>query len=246
LITNGGVFTEKDRPMLSGFSSKKLVGLLSQQLTANQGPGDEEEDDDEGETKSKGKQRTVNAKDFDDTEEAPVTNADPNLLDAIPDLSKVEGQIITEGVVVNGVKKFRITVNGKPYKAPEPVINCGKPVTKEEWLKTAPTEIRTMVENTIAREKAEKDALIETIVANERNAYSKEQLATKDVGELQIIGKMLGDTNTQTQAAPNYSGAAAPTGNRLSDKDQEDILELPTMNWSNEEDAPKKGKKQLA
>ena len=122
----------------------------------------------------------------------------------------------------------------KPPKAKEgeetpPVANKKeepKPKTTEEYLKELPVEIQTVVNRSLAKEKAERDKLVEAITANKRNKLTKDQLNRMDTEQLEAIAALA------VEVKPNYTGAAAPAANaREDDDDVNDVLPLPTINW---------------
>lgn len=117
-------------------------------------------------------------------------------------------------------------------KKEETVVNKeekSKPQTTDEWLRVAPPEVQSVVRNAMAAEKRQKDALVEQITANERNKFTKEHLMMKDVQELEAIAAL---AETQKPSSPPlYIGAAGGTTNK-GKTDEEELLPLPTINWS--------------
>lgn len=116
-----------------------------------------------------------------------------------------------------------------------------KQLTANEWLKTAPPEVRSVVQNAMANEARQKKQLIDVIVANERNNFTPEFLVTKDVQELQAIAALAGPVGNQQNDGrflPDFSGAASPIVNQgqrtAAFNDQEDLLLLPTINFNTE------------
>jgi hypothetical protein len=72
-------------------------------------------------------------------------------------------------------------------KKEEPKQNEEKPkvLTMDEFLQTAPPEIRGNLARAVATDKARKDALVAGLLKNERCRFNKEQLEAKDIEELE-------------------------------------------------------------
>lgn len=96
----------------------------------------------------------------------------------------------------SSTKKWECTVNSKPK-------------TADEWLADAPAEVQTVVRNALAVEKVQRNTLIESIVANANNPYTKEELEAKTTDELTKIGRLSAGQH-QPEPMLNWSGAAAP------------------------------------
>jgi hypothetical protein len=122
-----------------------------------------------------------------------------------------------------------------------------KPVTVNEWMATAPPEIRSAVSNAMQIEAREKGMLIEQLtgnVAEDSKAGVLQVLNTKSLDELRILSSLVPQpaevTNTSgyAPAAPLYFGASAPTSNgrreAMSAAEKNDILPLPVVNWAEE------------
>lgn len=113
--------------------------------------------------------------------------------------------------------------------------NGDEPLTDSEWLEKAPEGIRSVVQNAMRMEKAQKDKLIATITANKRNKFSKDALVGKPLEELELLAELAANSDEESQSnrRPNYAGAAnAPTSNFSADDDNDrDFLPLPTMNF---------------
>lgn len=77
-------------------------------------------------------------------------------------------------------------------KKAAPTVNVEKAFTMEEWMAKAPPGAREMMSNSLRVYNAQKAKLVETILANEKNTFSKEQLAKKDVDELQQLAALIG------------------------------------------------------
>lgn len=111
-------------------------------------------------------------------------------------------------------------------KAP-PTGNSAR--TTEQWLRTAPADVQRLVRNSLARERKEKEQLIDVLVANVSNGPAKAALVANylkmDVELLKAQVDSLPTSNASFDGgvdvpAPNYFGAGfggnAPTANRFS------------------------------
>lgn len=111
-----------------------------------------------------------------------------------------------------------------------------RPLTDEEWMRTAPPGIRSVVQNALNFQAQQKQTLIDQITANANNTFNPEYLATKDVQELQAIAALATNGRRQIErfSQPNYLGAAAPATNQQGAPvdNTKDILELPSVNWA--------------
>jgi len=76
--------------------------------------------------------------------------------------------------------------------------------TPEQFIAQAPPEMRGMLQNGLVAYNAERDRLIAVITANSKNRFTKEQLTTKELGELQALAELA------TPTAPAANGSAAP------------------------------------
>lgn len=65
-----------------------------------------------------------------------------------------------------------------------------KPKTVAEFLSSAPAEIADPLRRMMAREEAVKTAIIEKITANDGCPFTKEELGSKDLGELQKVAAL--------------------------------------------------------
>jgi hypothetical protein len=134
-------------------------------------------------------------------------------------------------------KTFTGTKKAKPKSAEKkeeekPVVNEEKkqPQTTEEWIAAAPPEIQSVVLNAISMEAAQKQELIKTITANKKNLFKPEYLMTKPVQELQAIAALA--RTEESKVVSNFFGSSVPAAGLGDAADKEDILPLPTVNWS--------------
>ncbi len=109
--------------------------------------------------------------------------------------------------VVEKAKEKELAENKK--KEDEDVqVNNAKPKTMEEYLKEAPPEISSMLQNGLDSYNADKKRLINVISANERNIFTDEQLENKDLNELRQLAALATTTDVQRKqlATVNYGG----------------------------------------
>ncbi len=106
----------------------------------------------------------------------------------------------------------------------------------DAWLRQAPPEIRTVVTNAMKRERAEKDKLVKTIVANENNVFTREFLSLKSTEELEGIVKLVG--NRRAAPTQSYVGANVPMthNHRGGKKAASKPLVIPVMNFDSKPD----------
>ena len=109
-----------------------------------------------------------------------------------------------------------------------------KPLTAEEYISNAPSDIQEVLKEAVATRNFEKEKLTKVITDNKNCAFSKEFLSTKPLGELRGLAK-LAEAKVETPGNPvqmfNYSGQAevVTTANA-----EVRILDLPTMNFGPE------------
>lgn len=96
-----------------------------------------------------------------------------------------------------------------------------KPTTLEAYIDAAPAEMQDMLRAGVIMHRAKKDGLVEKILANKRNKFTKEQLSVKGLDELEAISELA--------HAPDYSGGGGHTP--LHNESKEEALETPEMKW---------------
>ncbi|MCP4566491.1 MAG: DUF2213 domain-containing protein [FCB group bacterium] len=95
-----------------------------------------------------------------------------------------------------------------------PVSNESQP-TFEELLAKADPKMQAVIRNGIAANEANRQSMIDAIVANKGNKASAEYLATLEDGVLQTMADFATNAEPVKAAKPNYYGSAtAPTGNQ--------------------------------
>lgn len=97
-----------------------------------------------------------------------------------------------------------------------PVANEA-PKNIDELLASAPADVKAKIEEAFAVNTAHRDGLIDKIVANEKNQFSKEELAAMPTASLDKLAVLAvntaptGSAPSAPAAAPIYAGSAAPT-----------------------------------
>lgn len=110
---------------------------------------------------------------------------------------------------------------------PLPVANAApapaKAPTVEEYIAAAPREVQSMLRNGMSLHDEQKAKLIETIIANKQNQFTKEDLQGREVDELRRLAAL-----ATVPAPANYGGQApVPTGNTA-----EEPLAMPSMTFA--------------
>jgi hypothetical protein len=117
-------------------------------------------------------------------------------------------------------KKKRLAKE-KLAKEKEAVKNQETPKTAADYIANAPSGIKEMLQNGLNSYEAKKAKLIKQITANERCTFKKEQLAAKDVTELEAIANLA--------VVANYDGQGGPEEDISANS--ETALPAPTMNF---------------
>jgi len=108
-----------------------------------------------------------------------------------------------------GAKEIKPTVNKK---------------TPEDYLKELPKDVQAVLNHGLVTYNKQKAELIETIVGNDRNLFSKEYLQSKDIQELQAIANLAAPVTNEEDTRFDYSGQAPVTVNTT----DEEPLALPS------------------
>lgn len=128
-----------------------------------------------------------------------------------------------------------------------------KPVTMEEWEKTAPPAVVAAFRGIQMANQTEEAGLIDKIVKNEAMGFKAEDLKGTPIGNLRKLAKL-----AETPAAPAYQpfeqpanfAGMAPTGSvtNAGEKYVQEALPTPVMNFKNPlvKDQSKKGKETAA
>jgi hypothetical protein len=81
-----------------------------------------------------------------------------------------------------------------------------KPLTEEEWLKTAPESLRTIISQNKEASANRRKEMVTCIMATKQDVYTEEELNKMDEKELGKTARLL----TAKVPAPDYSGAGVP------------------------------------
>lgn len=236
--------SKEDAEVFNEMEDQTLVGLLAPVINAMDTSKDEEDQDEDQET-----DETNNEDDGTDM------TGDP---DAEEDLDDAESGS-RSGF---GTLKAGGTGPGRPGKGEENKDKAGidnsrriskkesKPMTTNQWLASAPPEVRSVVQNAMQFEAKQKKALIKQITSNASNDFTPQYLATKDVAELRAIAKLAAGMNQNQGNEPvpmfNYEGAAGGAVHNAIDPNDDDILTIPTINYAEAANLdPKKMRRQL-
>lgn len=131
------------------------------------------------------------------------------------------------------------------------------PMTREEWMASAPPEIREVVRNAEANDNREKLDLHRriTMIANSQPQNRKalilnelQGIKTKK-GLQKLLGLVMpvdGVTANEEEAQQVYLGAGAPQSSLTDNQAQDDILVSPTINWAEEHSDARNGKARQA
>jgi hypothetical protein len=150
-------------------------------------------------------------------------------------------------VTMDECRKKMATTNQKLKTAEEEAVaakaqvqqlaaNQSRKLTDQEWMEQAPLPVRRVVANAQAIEAQEKGAIINRLVANiSDEAVRKAQIERLQLRDINDLRADLALLPAQDVAVPamNYLGMApAFNQSRADDVDPNDILEMPTTNWS--------------
>jgi len=99
------------------------------------------------------------------------------------------------------------------------------PQTVEEFIANAPEGMRDMLEAGVRAHKAQRQRIVTVITANKANTFTKEQLATKSIGELEKIAALA----TAGAKPAVYDGMAEPAD--ITGNEEEEPLTPPAMTF---------------
>lgn len=121
---------------------------------------------------------------------------------------------------------------GSPGTAPPPA--AGSPpatnvVTVQDFIKQAPPQMQEVLNNSIAVYNEEKTKLIEVILANENNGFSKQELEAKGLNEIKMLARLAAKPNPDGSGRVlDYSGQAPVR----TDNQAEEPLQIPILNFA--------------
>lgn len=114
------------------------------------------------------------------------------------------------------------------------------PGNDAEWLRNAPSNVRSMLQNAVKIQEGERNKLINHIVKNvegEDKLRLIDRLSHKSLEELAELTVLSGG---EVSTTANYAGAAGTppvTNQSLDEEDKNDILMLPTMDYGEQKQA---------
>ena len=120
----------------------------------------------------------------------------------------------------------------EPVKNEEKSNKEQKPQTTEEWLNSAPEEVRNTLKYAKDIENKEKALLINKLTANVSDgakATLSERLQSKPLDELQDLVLLVPEKETPTA---NYAGASSPTGNTKKSESRGSGIPMPEIDFS--------------
>lgn len=138
-----------------------------------------------------------------------------------------DGKVTLNGDLEPVIRSVTFVGHNGPIHSQESKMS--EPVTLNQYVASAPDEIRAILEDGLKAHNAEKAKLVNVIVANKRNTFAKEALEAKPLVELRAIAAFA-ELSESEKPAPDYSGAATPVGNAAVPAPvEEEPLELPKM-----------------
>ncbi len=140
---------------------------------------------------------------------------------------------IPDGAVAIIDDRDHIFQNGKWELKPVEDITDNESVdekvpTVSEYISSAPEEIQEMLQNGLDMYAGEKEFLITSLVENEACLFSKEDLESKPVKELQMLNALAKTEQTSPEAPTrNYSRPIST----IPVAEKEEAMEPPVINW---------------
>lgn len=105
-----------------------------------------------------------------------------------------------------------------------------KIVSLADYVNNAPAEVREVLNHSLSVYSEEKTRLVDGILANKANVFTKEQLGAKNITELQAIARLAGyDSRAASAAIANYGGQA-PVGEGTQSGGEE-CMTMPALNF---------------
>lgn len=105
-------------------------------------------------------------------------------------------------------------------------------INVDEYVAQAPEAIREVLRNSMSALNEEKSRLVDGILKNTSNPYSKEELNAKPIGELRKLAR-LAMVSEDHPATPRFDGM----GRVENVSTEEEVLSLPAMNFDKKEKA---------
>ena len=117
----------------------------------------------------------------------------------------------------------------------KPVVTNAAPaaekvVTVEDYIRLAPRSMQEVLTNSLSVYNDEKNKLVEVILANKNNSFTKEDLNGRPLGELKAIARLAAAEAPQGAThTVNYGGQApVPVGNTA----EEEVLQIPALTFA--------------
>ena len=122
-------------------------------------------------------------------------------------------------------------------------------MTVNQYIAQAPPEFREVLAESIQTHQAEKERLVQAIVANRANKFNEAWLRLQTMPLLRGMAAMAGAQSGQQRPVANYAGQGEvpmfiteqhqpPGQNGVQNAaDDDEVLQLPTMNWDDERKA---------
>jgi len=99
----------------------------------------------------------------------------------------------------------------------------------QEYIQAAPPEVQNVLNNSLSVYEEEKNKLVDSIIANKNNPFTKEDLSNRPLGELRSLARLAGVTSSISRPPANYAGqGAVPSDNAES----EEALSIPAMSFA--------------
>lgn len=231
LIGNqNSVWTEDEQDFLMSLNEKQIATLYDQSLALN-----EISEDNNGKVIGKSSDRDEDDDDTVDVDGSKTLGG------------KAKTKATTETECANGKMPPQFAKKKKAAMDDDEDDTMAKNESAEDYITNAPPEIRDILEEGLATRNAEKRQAIKTITANSANEFSKEELTAMPLKQLRSLAKLAANSVQEDEAPQtnnrtlNFGGQALVIENEETAKDE--ILALPTMNWSKDEIAANRGTK---
>jgi len=137
------------------------------------------------------------------------------------------GKTAVQEIVEKGTEETVVPSKEEKEEKEEVVEN----MSAEDYIsKKVPDELKDVFRSGLASHNATKNRLIDVIVSNEKNTFTKEQLASKKLDELKSIASLAVNTDERENGIEtlNYGGQGDPICGDVTEKP----LDLPTLNFT--------------
>lgn len=126
-------------------------------------------------------------------------------------------------------KPAATTPPADPENSTDAPAGNAKVISVADYVAAAPVEVQEVLNNGISTYNAQKQEVVDAILANEQNAFTKEELNSRPLGELRKMAQLMAVAKEEGVARqPHYAGQApTPAGNAQ----VEEAMTMPTMNF---------------